>query len=167
MVATYTTCAGSIKLGDPYSGHGGILEHNGRYLVDVDFPTLATYADNTVADGTIHEVNLNEVNNIDLTGPDAALVQTVNISAGMFGNFNLIPNPTNGNVTVDYALANEGDVMIRITDVQGKVVKEQVLSKASKTGSVQLDLTELNSGVYLVNVKGTGYNETKRLVVTK
>jgi hypothetical protein len=165
LIKKDTTCAGPAKLGNPYTGQGGIVEHNGTYLVDVDFVNLATYTDNTVTDGNIHEVNLNAVN--ELPSAETATVATSTIVAGMNGSFSLIPNPTNGTVLVDYSMQEVGDVMIRITDIQGKVVKEELISNSAKTGAQVFALSEMNSGVYLVNVKAAGYTETKRLVVAK
>jgi hypothetical protein len=46
-------------------------------------------------------------------------------------------------------------------------VKEELISNSAKTGAQVFDLSEMNSGVYLVNVKAAGYTETKRLVVAK
>jgi hypothetical protein len=152
-------------LGNPYTGQGGIVEHNGTYLVGVDFVNLATYTDNTITDGSIHEVNLNAVT--ELPSSEIATISSNTLIDGLSGSFNLTPNPTSSNVMINYSLSEIGNVSIRIADIQGKTIKEEMISNSSKMGAISFDLTDLNSGIYLVTVKGIGYTETKRLVVTK
>lgn len=64
--------------------------------------------------------------------------------------FRLYPNPNNGNMTLDYALAeNEKGKMI-ICDVTGKIISEYILNNASNKLVVSND--QLNNGVYFYHV---------------
>jgi hypothetical protein len=161
-VATYTQCNGPAKLDGTFHGS---FEHNGRYFVDADFIDVTNFTDNTPADGDVHEVVLNEVNDMNAVLNGAGVKVASNGEEN--GAFELIPNPTSDNVFVEYNLANAGRVVVRVMNIQGKVVKEEVMENSDASGAVQIDLSDVQSGVYMVSVDAPGYKATKRLVVTK
>jgi hypothetical protein len=161
-VATYTQCNGPAKMDGTFHGS---FEHNGRYFVDADFIDVTNFTDNTPADGNVHEVVLNEVNDMNAVLNGAGVKAASNGEEN--GAFELIPNPTSDNVFVEYNLANAGRVVVRVMNIQGKVVKEEVMENSDASGAVQIDLSDVQSGVYMVSVDAPGYKATKRLVVTK
>jgi hypothetical protein len=121
---------------------------------------MSALSANMVDDGEIHEFNLVNIANEGKSEVEAAIAA---------GTFELIPNPTSSNVTVNYSLptANATSATVRVMDVQGKVVREEKLSNPSQNGSVKFELSELEAGVYMVNIQSEGYTETKKLVVSK
>jgi hypothetical protein len=161
-VANYTQCNGPAKMDGTFHGS---FEHNGRYFVDADFIDVTNFTDNTPADGNVHEVVLNEVNDMNAVLNGAGVKVASNGEEN--GAFELIPNPTSDNVFVEYNLANAGRVVVRVMNIQGKVVKEEVMENSDASGAVQIDLSDVQSGVYMVSVDAPGYKATKRLVVTK
>ncbi|MCX8479018.1 MAG: YDG domain-containing protein [Chitinophagales bacterium] len=161
-VATYTQCNGPAKMDGTFHGN---FEHNGRYFVDADFVDVTNFTDNTPADGNVHEVVLNEVNDMNAVLNGSGLKVANNGEEN--GAFELIPNPTSDNVFVEYNVANAGRVVVRVMNIQGKMVKEEVMENSDAIGAVQIDLSDLQSGVYMVSVDAPGYKATKRLVVTK
>jgi hypothetical protein len=161
-VATYTQCNGPAKMDGTFHGS---FEHNGRYFVDADFIDVTNFTDNTPADGNVHEVVLNEVNDMNAVLNGSNVIVASNGEEN--GAFELIPNPTSDNVFVEYNLANAGRVVVRVMNIQGKVVKEEVMENSDASGAVQIDLSDVQSGVYMVSVDAPGYKATKRLVVTK
>jgi hypothetical protein len=161
-IANYTQCNGPAKMDGTFHGS---FEHNGRYFVDADFVDVTSFTDNTPADGNVHEVVLNEVNDMNAVLSGAGVKVASNGEEN--GAFELIPNPTSDNVFVEYNLANAGRVVVRVMNIQGKVVKEEVMENSDASGAVQIDLSDVQSGVYMVSVDAPGYKATKRLVVTK
>jgi hypothetical protein len=91
------------------------------------------------------------------------------VASNTVGQFSLVPNPTSNTVLVSFALPEEGlsKATIKIMDIQGKVVNEIILNNPNQFGSANFDLSDVESGVYLVNVVTEGYSETKKLVVSK
>ena len=81
----------------------------------------------------------------------------------------LYPNPALNNVAIRYQLLEDDAdrVTILLMDIAGKTIQSQMIDHPEMTGVVHFDLKELQSGVYLVNVKTTNYSETKRLIVNK
>jgi hypothetical protein len=72
--------------------------------------------------------------------------------------FSVYPNPANNVVNV----ANAGNIeAVNIVDINGRVVKKQTF--AGET-TVQLDITDLASGVYMMNITSEGSVTTKKIV---
>jgi len=161
-VANYMQCNGPAKMDGTFHG---AYEHNGRYFVDADIADVTSFTDNTTADGNVHEVVLNEVADMNavLNGNGVKVANTGDEN----GTFELVPNPTSDNVFVEYNLTNAGRVVVRVMNIQGKVVKEEVVENGNTNAAVQIDLSNVQSGVYMVSVDAPGYKATKRLVVTK
>ena len=69
------------------------------------------------------------------------------------------PNPSTGNVTVEWAGASALTGSVTITDLLGRVVREQ------PAGAARLTLTNLPKGVYSLRVQSTDGPLTRRIVV--
>jgi hypothetical protein len=52
-------------------------------------------------------------------------------------------------------------------DINGQLIKEIKLDAPQLKGEINLDLTELNSGVYFLNLQSNNQTQTKKLVVQK
>lgn len=108
---------------------------------------------------------------------DCAWIDNVTFPAFTTGNgiddqqnatvFNLYPNPTNGNVTLQYTLAEQADVSIFVTDAQGRVVQnvKQTTSLNAGVCNTALNTEGLAAGVYFVNLVVNGNNQVQRLIV--
>jgi hypothetical protein len=77
------------------------------------------------------------------------------------------PNPTNTNTTVSFALTNESNVTINVTDLAGKVVFTNALGTVNGAQKVNVNTENLTSGVYMVNVSVNGTVSTEKLIVRK
>lgn len=77
----------------------------------------------------------------------------------------LVPNPTNGNVTVTLPDAMRTGGRITVFDALGK----QVASRRAGQGAerVQLDLSAQTEGIYFVEATSEGYRTVQRLVLTR
>ncbi|MFO7650368.1 MAG: T9SS type A sorting domain-containing protein [bacterium] len=74
------------------------------------------------------------------------------------------PNPASDRLFVEYALPRAAAASVRVADITGRVVVSRDLA-AGLGGSVQLSLTGLARGVYLVQFSSEGFCETAKLVV--
>ncbi|RDK88844.1 T9SS type A sorting domain-containing protein [Marinirhabdus gelatinilytica] len=72
-------------------------------------------------------------------------------------NFAVYPNPTNGNY-ITIASANNAEMNVAIYDVTGKIVVNTVTNSS-------VDITALNSGIYLVKITQDGVTATQKLIV--
>ena len=72
---------------------------------------------------------------------------------------NIHPNPTSGTLVVD--LDTRGQVQLDLMDAQGRIVQRH----SDMTDRIQLDLTALASGTYLVRVQQNDRTSTHRIEV--
>ena len=78
-------------------------------------------------------------------------------------NVNLYPNPSTGKITIDLGL-NSGYNALSIYDFMGKMVKQTKLDQS--TQKIQLDLSSLSSGMYLVRLNSKDQYEELKVVIT-
>ncbi len=72
----------------------------------------------------------------------------------------LYPNPTSGHITLEMSDLNE-EATIRIFDISGKLMAEEMMSTSSK----QLDVSTLQAGTYFLQVEDADGIALKRLVI--
>ena len=89
----------------------------------------------------------------------------IGIQNGMQGpQVQVIPNPTNGLVQVKITLAAEGELHIRLTDLSGRVIAALDEENAPLQLAKTLDLTDLSSGVYLLQVSSATQQSWTRVM---
>ena len=71
-------------------------------------------------------------------------------SIDTFRNVKLFPNPANSIVNIDMGAVSIGQSLIRVYTSNGVLVK--TVNVASKLQTVQVDISNLQSGIYIVNV---------------
>ncbi|WGD35537.1 T9SS type A sorting domain-containing protein [Olleya sp. YS] len=84
---------------------------------------------------------------------DALSVESFNQS-----NFNVYPNPTNTGF-VNITTTNSDDVNVTVFDILGKQVLKETLNNNT------LNVSNLKSGVYILNIKQNNATVTKKLVI--
>lgn len=83
--------------------------------------------------------------------------------------FNVYPNPSNGNTSIEYSITNDSDVSLEIYNVLGVKVAELVSGRKS-VGTYKVNIQEnnnLRSGIYFVRLSINGKANTKQLVITE
>jgi hypothetical protein len=84
----------------------------------------------------------------------------------MLNNLKLYPNPAFDAAYLDYTLNQAADVQVKMMDVSGRLVQSWSM-EAMSAGSNQLkiDLDEVNSGYYVIEILANGHRYVKKLVV--
>ena len=78
----------------------------------------------------------------------------------------IFPNPTNGELTVNYYLVNESSVVVDLTDLNGKVVLRLVDENAgSGNYSKHLSVSGTTKGIYFVKLQMNGKETFKKLII--
>ncbi|WP_299818701.1 S8 family serine peptidase [uncultured Pontibacter sp.] len=75
------------------------------------------------------------------------------------------PNPNTGKFTVSFAVATPDKVKVVLVNSIGKVVFENTQSRASGTHDQQVNLSNLSTGVYILQVHTNGKVLTRKVVV--
>lgn len=79
-------------------------------------------------------------------------------------NFDIYPNPTKGEFFVNVDLLNQQDYTISVINTLGQTIKE-VKQVHSNGGTLKIDLSDKNTGVYFVNIKSKSSSKVKRIVL--
>lgn len=77
----------------------------------------------------------------------------------------LYPNPTQGDVTVQFDAASAQQLSFEIADITGKVVMTQVIEATTGANLVVLGTENLASGMYFLNMNGAGLQNALQFVV--
>ncbi|MGZ3864711.1 MAG: T9SS type A sorting domain-containing protein [Bacteroidia bacterium] len=77
-------------------------------------------------------------------------------------NFNVYPNPTNGNITIAFTNGTTGKTTIKITSLLGAEVYNETILVANEKQNV--DISKYENGVYTVQVTNVSGTFVKRIV---
>lgn len=82
----------------------------------------------------------------------------------LIADFNLLPNPSTGTVELDFSAYSNKNVHLEIYSLQGKML--HTIRYDEVNDKENLDLSNLNSGMYIIRVRSEGLPDvTKRLVL--
>ena len=80
------------------------------------------------------------------------------------------PNPTTGSVIINFSAIDNKTVALELTDLQGKLVFQQLVNLNIGENSLNINLKKKNNvadGVYFLKAKGSSNNDIKRIVIKK
>jgi len=108
-------------------------------------------------------IDLSQIN-FDLISEQAQLKESsasiLTEESMIFKDLKIYPNPSNDVVTIDLPSALDNNVNITVTDTQGKKIKTKVLNAEKNT----LDVSSLQTGVYLIQISHNDSRIVKRFV---
>lgn len=93
---------------------------------------------------------------------DFSATSTDNISA--LSSLTLSPNPTSNTLVVATYFEEAKDVMYRIIDMNGKIIKSAAFTAVYGENSLQLDVTNMNNGVYNLVLQSNEELVAKRFI---
>ncbi|AUC16200.1 hypothetical protein BTO06_13965 [Tenacibaculum sp. SZ-18] len=82
-----------------------------------------------------------------------------------FTNFNLYPNPSNGNFNIKFEVINTELVEIKLFDIRGRMIKTKEFRNTPLTFTEELQFRDINSGIYLLQIKNGNKRTTKKLII--
>jgi len=80
---------------------------------------------------------------------------------------NIFPNPANESVTISFIGNTDRFELLKITDLNGKVLHSIQLNESTLLNSLIIDTSKLSSGMYLINLEGKGIIKSKQLIIAK
>jgi hypothetical protein len=111
-----------------------------------------TYVD---ASGEITVTNADVTENIDL-------INTTGIGQASAKAILAYPNPTSGNLNINLPDNKGKEVTIWVTNIIGSVLMETKVVNGSS--QLKLDVSGFENGIYFVNVRGVGFENTMKVV---
>jgi hypothetical protein len=99
------------------------------------------------------------------------IVSVDELSFDEFGSndlFTVYPNPVSTTLQADIVLQQAGDLDIEVYSITGKLVYSDVMNNlATGTHTIRIPVNELSLGNYIVSVRGAGFNETAKFIVSR
>nr|WP_294938886.1 M4 family metallopeptidase [uncultured Flavobacterium sp.] len=95
---------------------------------------------------------------------DNFLIQgTLSAAENNFETFNVWPNPSKGNITIQ--LTTSDKVNVTLFDIRGRNVYNKVFNSTGTLFNEEIHFNALEKGVYLLNVESEGKKATKKLII--
>ena len=82
-------------------------------------------------------------------------------------NVQLFPNPTQGELTLSFAMDKSTNVQIILTDLSGKVIRQEQMITTAGQQSKELDTSVLAPGIYFMHLVTKEERMAKKFVVIK
>jgi len=136
-----------------------------------------TLAANTPNDGTevitvpsvvssTCRIMIEAVNNIFIAVNSTQFAVDNNLSTTNFGlkDFKLYPNPNTGNFSIEFDSATSTDINIAVYDIRGRQIFDKNYQNTGRF-SQNLQLNNVQAGVYLVNINDGDKKETRKIVI--
>lgn len=87
-----------------------------------------------------------------------------NGNLGLLPRFSVFPNPTERQLEVHLPVKTKGRYSLRIVDINGRTVFEKGYNLDAGMNSLQLNVSNMAEGVYMVFVSGEGYRDMMRFM---
>lgn len=154
---------GSIKPAVTIFNHGNTPVNNLGLLVDVSGPVIREYISTTILPGTSYRHVLEidfpdpdpldylciEADIEDISPQDNQVCQNIEKKFIMLPPY---PNPTNGELHIDWILNEDGVVNISVINSMGQAVEDFSVNSSEGLNPITLETAGMSSGVYLVRL---------------
>lgn len=142
------------------------------------FPTTLAAAVANVGTAVITLPNVNATACRIMVKPTANIYYAVNSKsfeitntlatvANALEQFALYPNTNNGNFTVNFASKISDDTVVTVSDVLGKQVYNQRFKNNSASFSENIQLSNVQGGIYFVTIQNGKNKEVRKIVVNQ
>ena len=98
------------------------------------------------------------------------LTYNINVNIGIEENplansLNVYPNPANSTVNINFTAVSSADAVIRLVDAQGREVMNVQERAAGGEFKRELDVSQLASGIYMIEIQSGDLKAHRRLSV--
>ena len=150
---------------------GGYNGQAGSIPAAIANGSVNSYTFNYTVPSTSNRMNMNAVimlidqTNGEIVNAKSVPLSTLGVNDNVATiNLNVYPNPSSDIVKVDFEAAGN-DYSITIYDLQGKVVKTQNHNNLTGLQSIEVGVSDLSSGSYLITVATEGASFTQQMIV--
>ncbi len=107
---------------------------------------------------------------LTINGRPCPKTETVSVISGiddenMSSQFSMFPNPTKGSVSISLKEEAGSNMFYSVQDLQGKLLLKGEIQKGQKT--FELELNDLESAMYLIQIEGDNFTEVRKLLLEK
>jgi len=90
---------------------------------------------------------------------------TAGIEINNISEVNVYPNPSNGNLNIEVPSLTDSKVDIKVYNIVGEVVYDNVLNLKATT--IDLNLSSLHKGIYILNINSGSNTFSKKITILK
>ena len=90
---------------------------------------------------------------------------TASLEDFSFAGFNLYPNPTKGEFTLNLEVINTAKVSVQLYDVRGRLIDEKEYYNTNTNFSERILFEEASAGLYLLKVTNGSKQTTRKLMI--
>ena len=145
---------------------GGALVLGNTFTQDDINSNRVTYTNTSGVNGTdFFRVDTNDSNGGTLPNlrTDIIIDSALSTDGFNFDIFNVYPNPTTN--TVNLILSTQDNVLVSLLDIRGRRVFVNEFNNSNNVFEKEIDISDISSGVYLLNVETGGKKATKKLII--
>ena len=140
----YGSSSSSDKLSSSFTVPSNAVLGTTRMRVTMKYNTAATPCEN-FSYGEVEDYTINVVQSSPYQSNANPIAETLGFETKDL--FTVYPNPANEQITISLN-GLEGEVSVRIYDMQGRLVKQELLNDTR----TQLNISDLSKGVYIISV---------------
>ncbi|MEM9821509.1 MAG: T9SS type A sorting domain-containing protein [Bacteroidota bacterium] len=85
-------------------------------------------------------------------------------SVNAFDIISIFPNPTKGELNIDFEVLQAEKVTLTLTDMLGQTLSRQQIDANAGTNTTQFDMNQWTAGVYFINIANATNQITKRVL---
>ena len=109
--------------------------------------------------------NFYRLTQVDKSGKTTVYpVLKVTVSSETQARVRLSPNPAGNSVYLELGYPETGNMQVRLSDIQGRVLKTWQLKKEGVVLNQSLDLSRIPSGAYFLHIQGKTIHEVQQLI---
>lgn len=184
-ICNKTTNKQTLKL--DYKTINGFSENVNLSVSGLPNNVSATFSPTTInKDGTIN-LTLSNLNNAPIgdytlivTAKATSFTKTTEIklnindticeddfatSTSIFNDLNTYPVPSYGKINLNFKVIDKNLIIIRLYNLDGKLVNTQKFSTPSSLFNRKIDLGTLGSGIYILQIENAGETTSKKIII--
>jgi hypothetical protein len=81
--------------------------------------------------------------------------------------YRVFPNPVHDDATIEFGAKMQGAARVNIIDLTGRIVKNYDMNVSAEAARFNLDLSDLQNGLYIMNVRSGAEQKSTKLMINK
>ena len=132
-----------------------------RLIYQKDFePGLAVRGDEDIID--VNEIIYLEIDTTELSNTSTNISEISSLNT-----ISIYPNPTANFTNVNLYSSVNKNIILRLTNIIGKIVSEVNIHVVSGNNNINLDVSNLKNGIYFINSESINESKSIKLIISK
>ncbi|RKE99021.1 putative secreted protein (Por secretion system target) [Ichthyenterobacterium magnum] len=143
---------------------GGTAPFTGSYIPEGDLSTLN--GEDSTGDWilTVTDDASGDTGTLNSWSLEVCVDSNLSVEDNDFDTFSIFPNPNDGSFTIKLNSLSTNDIVVNVYDIRGRAIYNNVYKNTSSFNQ-NIDLTTVQSGIYLVKVTDGERKTTRKIVV--